>query len=443
MMNSREIAKSGAICDQTPFPAAKPSVIYGRVMVPANGMGEGQVSFGEGGIRLGGAFAQIKLKAEEEDRERRRVEDRAKAAIIQAERLSMSNEDLVSQNNRLSVKLSVARMSDLTSETRADEVESENEALRIMHRNAIVELEMEKANNAELVAKHESLQKLADNNNSRARKLDNKVDEGEERFRELREKLIKAEGHIKKLQTQLGDERKKSQLYLKLKDDKDAHINVLVKEKNRLHDTLQDMAKRHSLTSRSLAFAEKAAQNSSVSSPRPSVSGGIDGVASVETPNTNVNAEEKKDGEVDLDAVVNSPYETSAPRPTNLFRSPNEGFAATPTGREDEERTQGLIEAISSIEVSSGSTRDRLLLNTIKKLSREMKRKEEEVEKREREWEKTKIKNDELQRRIRNANVARQAGKGLTTTPGVGFGGKKGFVVKSNMTPQSVGKSPN
>ena len=79
MMNSREIAKSGAICDQTPFPAAKPSVIYGRVMAPANGMGEGQVSFGEGGIRLGGAFAQIKLKAEEEDRERRRVEDRAKA----------------------------------------------------------------------------------------------------------------------------------------------------------------------------------------------------------------------------------------------------------------------------------------------------------------------------------------------------------------------------
>ena len=116
----------------------------------------------------------------------------------------------------------------------------------------------------------------------RSSQLDSKVDEGEEKFRELRERLIKAEGCIKKLQTQLGDEKKKSQLYLKLKDDKDAHINVLVKEKNRLHDTLQDMAKRHSLTSRSLAFAEKA---SALASPN---AGGVGGA---ETPSADQDKE--------------------------------------------------------------------------------------------------------------------------------------------------------
>lgn len=86
MMNRNPPAKSSAI-DQTPFPASKPSVVYGRVVLPANGMGDGQVSFGEGGIRLGGAFAQIKLKAEEEDRERRRVTDKVSPKRIPSVKL--------------------------------------------------------------------------------------------------------------------------------------------------------------------------------------------------------------------------------------------------------------------------------------------------------------------------------------------------------------------
>ena len=260
----------------TPFPPPAPrtpSLVYGRVLVPSNGVS--QLNLGDEGIKLGGAWRELQAKQESDNRERQRLVDRATAAVLQAERLGMENEDLTSQAVRLELKLSKAKMSDLTSETRADEVESENEALRIMHRNSVVDLEVEKARTAGLEAKLESLQRLADNSNDRARTLDSKVDEGEERFRDLREKLIRAEGAIKKvrgrwggelflprtsflshnppapqLQTQLGDERKKSQLYLKLKDDKDAHINVLVKEKNRLHDTLQDMAKRHSMTSR-------------------------------------------------------------------------------------------------------------------------------------------------------------------------------------------------
>ena len=66
----------------------------------------------------------------------------------------------------------------------------------------------------------------------------------------------------------------------------------------------------------------------------------------------------RTDEQVDLDDVINSPYDHSSPRPTTLFQIPDS----------DEGRTQGLVEAISSIEASTGSTRDRLLLNTIKKV---------------------------------------------------------------------------
>ena len=137
----------------------------------------------------------------------------------------------------------------------------------------------------------------------------------------------------------------------------------------------------------------------------------------------------RTDEHVDLDDVVNSPYDHSSPRPTTLFQSPD-----SDEGR----RTQGLVEAISSIEASSGSTRDRLLLNTIKKLSREMKRKEEEMEKREREWEKAKVKNEELQRRIRNAKTARAAAGGAR-----GAGRKPALPTKNNATPLGKSTSPN
>ena len=77
---------------------------------------------------------------------------------------------------------------------------------------------------------------------------------------------------------------------------------MLVKEKNRLHDTLQDMAKRHSMTSRSLAFAEKAAANVTVS-PRVTLGSNVS-VSGAETPTMRVE-EKKSDGEVDLDEVRN------------------------------------------------------------------------------------------------------------------------------------------
>jgi len=63
--------------------------------------------------------------------------------------------------------------------------------------------------------------------------------EKDDRISNLERELIKKESLIKKQLQALVEERKKSSLYLKLKDDKDEHIEILVKEKNRLHDTLQ------------------------------------------------------------------------------------------------------------------------------------------------------------------------------------------------------------
>ena len=132
-----------SITNDSPFPPPAPrtpSLVYGRVLVPSNGMK--QLNLGDDGIKLGGAWRELQAKQERENRERQRLVDRATAAVLQAERLGMENEDLTGQAVRLELKLSKAKMSDLTSETRADEVESENEALRIMHRNSVVDLEV-------------------------------------------------------------------------------------------------------------------------------------------------------------------------------------------------------------------------------------------------------------------------------------------------------------
>jgi hypothetical protein len=76
-------------------------------------------------------------------------------------------------------------------------------------------------------------------------KVELEKDNVEEEGQELKVKLVKAENMIKKLKVALDDEKKRSGLYLKLKDDKDSHINLLVKEKNRLHDMIQDLGRRH------------------------------------------------------------------------------------------------------------------------------------------------------------------------------------------------------
>ena len=115
-------------------------MVYGRVLVPSNGAS--QLNLGDDGIKLGGAWRELQVKQEMENRERQRFIGAAAAAVLKAERLGMENEDLTAQAVRLELKLSKAKISDLTSETRADEVESENEALRIMHRNSVVELEV-------------------------------------------------------------------------------------------------------------------------------------------------------------------------------------------------------------------------------------------------------------------------------------------------------------
>ena len=84
-----------------------------------------------------------------------------------------------------------------------------------------------------------------------------------------------------------------------------------------------------------------------------------------------------------------------------------------------------LEETLRGIENSSGSGKDRLLLNTIKKLSRDMKRKDEVMREKDKLYDGLKMKNDDLNRRIRNA-----------------VGAKRGGARRNNLTPVG-GKTPN
>jgi hypothetical protein len=118
---------------------------------------------------------------------------------------------------------------------------------------------------------------------------------------------------------------------------------------------------------------------------------------------------------VDLDDVVNSPYEHA--KPTALFLSTPEV--------EERNRVNSLEETLRGIETSSGSGKDRLLLNTIKKLSRDMKRKDEVMREKDKLYDGLKMKNDDLNRRIRNA-----------------VGAKRGGARRNNLTPVG-GKTPN
>ncbi|GMH49899.1 hypothetical protein TrRE_jg42, partial [Triparma retinervis] len=116
-------------------------------------------------------------------------------------------------------------------------------------------------------------------------------------------------------------------------------------------------------------------------------------ISSAQTPVTPVTP-------VDLDDVVNSPYEHA--KPTALFLSTPEV--------EERNRVNSLEETLRGIDASSGSGKDRLLLNTIKKLSRDMKRKDEVMREKDKLYDGLKMKNDDLNRRIRNAVGAKRGG---------------------------------
>jgi len=214
---------------------------------------------------------------------------------------------------------------------------------------------------------------------------------------------------VRKLKVALEDEKKRSGLFLKLKDDKDAHINLLIKEKNRLHDMIQDLGRRHDKTTRTMNLIEKTSMTPPGAVRIPTVRSES---PIINTPQTPREEEGDMATPVDLDEVVNSPYEHA--KPMKLF-------APTPEV-EDRSRVDSLEGTLRGIDGSGGSGKDRLLINTIKKLSRDMKRKDEELREKEKVADGLKMKNDDLNRRIRNAQGTRRR--------------------KNNVTPLQ-GKSPN
>ena len=307
-------------------------------------------------------------------------------------------------------------------ENKYDDLVSENDQLRLMHRTAVVELESAKAEVARQAAKIDCVETDVEKGKALSEKMDTTLDSKTQEYNDLKSKLVKSEGSVKKLQAMLYDEKKKSGLYLKLKNDKDQHITLLVKEKNRLHDILQDMAKKHSQTSRQLLFAEKADRSRGPST--------VEEESEADRPF----ADPDSSSPVDLDTVVNSPFENSRLTNTVLFPpSPAQSQSQLQSHLNENSRQDSILEAIKSIDSSNGSTRDRLLLNTIKKLSREMKRKEVEMREKDREFDRVKAKNDDLNRRIRNIGVS---------------GGRKASRADikerlNNATPLQQGRSPN
>jgi hypothetical protein len=193
---------------------------------------------------------------------------------------------------------------------------------------------------------------------------------------------------------------------LKLKDDKDAHIKLLTKEKNRLHDTLQDMAKRHTQSARALGFVEKA----------DALAAGVQENAE------NVPPPPPPAAGVDLDEPFEDLDDDDVPEPRHLeHRTERNLFPAAA-------RAGSVGEILESIDKSSSNTRDRMLLNTVKKLTRDLKRKDDERAEKEKEMEKMKMKNEDLVRRIRNGKaggggvVVKKVG-GAARVAGGGVGG--------------------
>mgnify|MGYP000085199658 FL=1 len=194
-----------------------------------------------------------------------------------------------------------------------------------------------------------------------------------------------------------------AKMYLKLKDDKDNHINLLVKEKNRLHDQITEMAKRYAKTNQVVKVAERV-MHTKFTSPSPAPENQNKDTETNKPENDNDS--ENDNSCINLDDIVNDA--SNKFEPTKKGDNTDSSTNNINDGEHDEDdmtstrRTASLHSAIQSIEKSTGSVRDRLLLNTIKKMSKELKRKDEEKLAISKDLERALRKNDDLSRRIRN-----------------------------------------
>ena len=340
-------------------------------------------------IQLGGAWHELEKQRLSLLTEKHALQEVTRRALHSSDRSSMLAEDLLSQSVRYEVRLSKYKCADIILESKLDDAVNENEQLRLLHRAAVTDLEISRSLNASLEARVAAREAVAARVSEAQVRTVEKLEVSVTAHEESDLQLQKALHSVKKLQLSLAEANKQSSLYQKLRDDKDGHIAVLVKEKNRMHDALQEMAKKNAQTSRTLALSDK------LQGPM------MTATAAATTTKT----------------LLPGP-EAASPVPENL------DDVAVNGGGGDYEQEKALPEPVALFSVSSVpdctdvDKRDRFLIGTIKKLAKELREKETALDEREREIDKLKMKNDDLVNRIRNSaavnNTAAKAANAAT-----------------------------
>jgi len=380
----------------------KPSaVIFGHVCVPHNS--PNQLHLGTRSVSnspstshplvLGGSWRALQQAKQKEDEQNASRIALVKRLQNDLNNQLMINEDLFALTLRNTHTINKLKIVDLKLENELDTARNESDQLRQLHYVDTVSLEQTKGKLVTAEAKANSLETCLTNNGSVRELLTSEIDCKVSNLLEVEAKLQSSQALNKKLRAGLEDTKKQAALYLKLKDDKDGHIALLVKEKNRLHDTIQDMAKRYAKTTHTVRVAEKIHPTADMM---------------VEEEHQEEEEEWNKENSIDLDDIVNGQSDIAAmklPTPPPARQQQQQSATELPHG--------SLNSALLSIDASSGSVRDRLLLNTIKKMSKELKRKEEEKEKMGAELEKALRRNEDMSRRIKN--FTKGAGGGVAT----------------------------
>ena len=107
--------------------------------------------------------------------------------------VEMANEDLMARARRDSETIAKLRCIEMRMENKLDDLTSENDQLRLLHRKAVVDIEETRAVSAEQAAKLERMTVVVDKGREGIEKVELLKDDAEEEQHQLKVKLGKAE----------------------------------------------------------------------------------------------------------------------------------------------------------------------------------------------------------------------------------------------------------
>ncbi|GMH51535.1 hypothetical protein TrRE_jg2415, partial [Triparma retinervis] len=133
----------------SPSPSNQSKVVWGRVLTPENSKSQlkqlTDLRFGAGGdagdVKLGGSWFELQRKREEEVRLQEKLRVEAFEAKARLNRIEMINEDLMARALRDQVTIGKLKCIEIGMENKFDDLVSENDQLRLMHRKVVGELE--------------------------------------------------------------------------------------------------------------------------------------------------------------------------------------------------------------------------------------------------------------------------------------------------------------